>query len=252
MGAEDELRAEIARRWPAATPTPAQLAACLTADAPPDVFLARAALRRESWALDALERDVFSAVAERLARSHGRAGADDALQQVREQLVVEAGLEGYSGRGPLKAWVMVIAVRRLLAQREPRNDSLGSAADLAASGADRLELTLLKARYAAVFKQALERALQSLERRERLVLRMHTVDALSAEKIGAIFHAHRSTATEWIAKARATLHARVTEEVQREAGLTTAELQSIGRVLQRHTDFSLPRLLAGRPAEAAP
>jgi len=245
---DDELKAEIARRWPAAPPSPEQLPH--DADSPLDVYLARAAGRGERWALDALERDVFAPVAERLARSHGRAAADDTLQQVREQLVVAGGLASYAGRGPLKAWVMVIAVRKLLAQRSAPNDSLGGAAALAAS--DHLELTLLKARYAGVFKQALQRALDSLERRERLVLRMHTVDGLSAEKIGAIFHAHRSTATEWIAKARQKLHERVTEEVRREAGLSSEELQSIGRVLQRHTDFSLPRLLAGRPAEAAP
>lgn len=250
MAPDDELRAEIARRWPAAAPGPEHLSACRTADATLDVYLAGAVLRREAWALDAAEREIFAPVADRLARSHGRAAADDSVQQVREQLLVTGGLSRYAGRGPLKAWVMVIAVRKLLAQRAAPHDSLGGAAELAAS--DRLELTLLKARYAGVFKQALQRALDSLERRERLVLRMHTVDGLSAEKIGAIFHAHRSTATEWIAKARATLHERVTAEVQREAGLSSAELQSIGRVLQRHTDFSLPRLLAGRPAEATP
>jgi RNA polymerase sigma-70 factor len=160
-------------------------------------------------------------------------------------------LRTYTGQGPLKAWVTVIAVRRLLALRSASHESLGSAVEAGASGPEQLELELLRARYAGAFKVALQRALDSLERRQRLVLRMHTVDGLSAEKIGAIFHAHRATASQWLADARAELRTRVALEVRREAGLESAELQSIARMLQRHTDFSLPRLLAAAP-EAAP
>ena len=251
MAETDQLGADVKRRWPAAWVEASQLSACLArgADEPADLYLAAAASRREPWALAALEAHVFTPVSDRLAHRHGRAAAQDAMQQVREQLLVSAdGLSTYSGRGPLKAWVVVIAARKLLALRSEGHESLSRVMDAASH--DDLELTLLRARYASVFKRALEQALDSLERRERLVLRMHTVDGLSAEKIGAIFHAHRATASQWISQARATLHERVVHHVRQEAGLNSSELDSIGRVLQRHTDFSLPRLLAGREVEA--
>ncbi len=241
-----DLGAEVTRRWPGARVAADRLSDCVTrgGEEAADLYLACAAAAGEAWALEALERDVFSQVAARLAHRHGRAPADEAMQHVREQLLVAGGLAAYGGRGPLKAWVMVIAARRLLALRSSAHDSLSGVVDAAP---DDLELTLLRARYGALFKQALRAAFDSLERRERLVLRMSSVDGLSAEKIGAIFHVHRATASQWISQARATLHERVTQHVQREAGLSPSELDSIGRALQRHTDFSLPRLLAGRP-----
>lgn len=249
----ERLRIEVGQRWPRAELDAAMLETCAGRDASAELYLATAAGRGAPWAHEALERDVFLPVCERLARRHGTASAEEAMQQVREQLLVRReGLSTYSGDGALRAWVTVIAVRRLLSQRSASHDSLGAADDLANRDSEKLELSLLRARYASVFKQAFGRALESLERRERLVLRMHTVDGLSAEKIGAIFHVHRATATGWISNARAKLHERVTSEVQRAAGLSSDELHSIGRVLQRHTDFSLPRLLAGRAAEPAP
>ncbi|MBL8954653.1 MAG: hypothetical protein JNK82_28000 [Myxococcaceae bacterium] len=213
-----------------------------------DLELAAAAAKGDRAAQGALEREVFVPVRNRLARLHGGALADDAVQHVRAQLLTGDGLKAYAGTGPLRAWVMVIAARRLMALRGPAHESLGALADTPQS--DRLELTLLRARYAQVFKASIARVLDGMARRERLLLKLHFVDGLSAEKIGAIFHIHRSTATEAIANAREALHARVVDEVQREAGLSPSELHSIGRVLQRQTDFSLPRLLAARDVEA--
>ena len=80
--------------------------------APSDLELATAAARGEPQALETLEREVFSPVTERLARRHGRAAADEAMQCVREQLLLDAGvtLRSYSGQGSLKAWITVIAI----------------------------------------------------------------------------------------------------------------------------------------------
>ncbi|MBK7864969.1 MAG: hypothetical protein IPJ65_41495 [Archangiaceae bacterium] len=247
------LELELKRRWPQAPLDAAMLAQCERENPPPvsaELYLARAAVRGEAWAAGVLERQVFEPIGRQLARKFGYDEAADALQRVRVQLLTgpQAGLHGYAGRGPLKGWVAVIAVRQLLAQRTARLASLSEidAAGRAASGAE-LELHLLKARYSAVFKESMQRAIESLERRQRLLLRMHTVDGLSAEKIGAIFHAHRATVFEWLAEARRVLHQRVADEVQRAAGIDPRELDSIARLLHRHTDFSLPRLLGAAP-----
>ncbi|MGV3619171.1 MAG: sigma-70 family RNA polymerase sigma factor [Archangium sp.] len=234
----EDLEREVKARWPSASPSP-QL---LSTAASPLLVLTRAAMAGEPWALDVLEREVFVVARDRLALRYDRARADEALQYVREQLLVSRpGLDAYQGRGSLLSWVMVIAARRVLALSTPAETELDE--DLPIEDVD-VDVALIRARYASTFKRALSRAIASLERRQRLVLRMHVVDGLSAEKIAAVFHVHRATVTSWISSARDDIKTRVAQFVREEAGIGANEFDSIVHVVQQFTDLSLPRLLA--------
>lgn len=235
-----ELEREVKTRWPTAAPSLQVLAG---ADSP-QLVLTRSASAGEPWALEVLEREVFLVARDRLALRYDRARADEALQHVREQLLLSRpGLDAYQGRGSLLAWVLVIAARRVLALGTPAGEVLDD--ELPLEDVD-VDVALIRARYAATFKHALSRAIASLERRERLVLRMHVVDGLSAEKIAAVFHVHRATVATWLAAAREHIKARVIELVREDAGIGPGEFDSIVHVVQQFTDLSLPRLLAAK------
>lgn len=245
----EDLREELKARWPQASLSQKILRGCLDqADASQlvDLYLARAAASGEAWALRVLEDEVFLSVRDRLARQYSRAHADEAVQQTREQLLLlRPGLGAYQGRGALKTWVLVIATRRLIAQQERRRESLGAdpIADTAADSAKR-DFPLLHARYSGAFKIALRKSVDALTRRERLVMRLHFNHGLSAEKIAAIFHVHRGTASKWILDARTAVRENVLLALRDAVGICESELRSIGAALYQHTDLSLPRFLA--------
>ena len=85
-----------------------------------DVELARACARADPAALAAFEQ-VLGAVRPAIA-SLGASAAeiDEVLQRVRVQLLVgdPPGIAGYAGRGELRAWVRVIAVRETVRLRK--------------------------------------------------------------------------------------------------------------------------------------
>lgn len=238
----DAVRAELGRRWPEA-PNPMQ-ARLEEGPHALDRFLAASAVRHERWAVQALEHEVFAPIRFQLARRHDASAVDEALQELRTELVAAGGLAAFAGRGPLKAWMLVSAVRRLYAKSGPNQltDELPAIASAPATA----ELALIRARYGPLFKGALERAFAALTRRQRVLLSMTVEQKLSAQQIGRIFHVHRATATEWIAEARSALRDSVKANLQRETGMTDSEFDSVGHALQEQTDLSLPRLLAQR------
>ena len=64
------------------------------------------------------------------------------------------------------------------------------------------ELDYVKERYAPQFKAAFQDALRALDSEQRNVLRLHVVEGLNIDEIGALFRVHRSTVARWIAGAR--------------------------------------------------
>jgi RNA polymerase sigma-70 factor (ECF subfamily) len=255
----EALQAAVARRWPDLEIDPELAAACVAqprAAELGDLYLSKAAGRGDAWALRELEA-LLSQIAERLRRRWDQAHAAEAVQAARERLLMGAkASSGYAGKGSLKAWLTVIAAHQMASLHRQGHQDLHSSAlevEPAVSGAVGAEL--LHARYSSVFKAALREAVASLSRRERVALRLHTRDGLSVDKIGAIFHVHRSTAAKWVADAREKIREALRRSLRTRAGLATAEVESIGDALHRRTDLSLGRVLAesaGREERVAP
>jgi RNA polymerase sigma-70 factor (ECF subfamily) len=153
-----------------------------------------------------------------------------------------ARLERYSGRGPLAGWLRVTATREVLdwlrkQRREVPQDDEALLGDLEAP-AEAPELSHLKERYRGEFSAAFRRAIQSLEVRERNLLRQHYLDELSLEELAGLYRVHRATAARWLAAARATLLERTRDQISEALGLNRLEVDSLMRLVQSRLDLS--------------
>ena len=115
----------------------------------------------------------------------------------------------YEGRAPLQAWLRTVLVRQSLANKRRREKEMPLDVlieDIAADqGVRNPELELIKQKYLLQFNAALRQSMTSLSARERLVLRHHLVDRLTAEQIGDRFEVHRVTVARWMRGIRRVL-----------------------------------------------
>lgn len=218
-----------------------------------DVALAAACLRGDGAALRRFDDEVL-ALAIDGARSIDRSPAflDEVRQRVRAHLLVGDGrprLADYAGRGPLRAWTAVAAVRTALMlrraqgrRREVSDDDWAGALSLVATGNP--ELDLLKQQHATAFATALRDAAAALEPRLRAALAMHFTEGLSIDEIGAVYAVHRATAARWVTRAREALVTTTRQLLTDRLGLTPSEIERVGALVQSQVDVSLSQLFA--------
>ncbi len=178
---------------------------------------------------------------------------DEATQRLRTHLLVgEPGarprIAAYAARGPLRAWVGVSAARVALMMRRsskrakevPEDDW---AVAISATSTGDPELDLLKRQHARAFSTALADAARGLEPRLRSVLRMHFVDDLTIDEIGAAYAVHRATAARWIQRARDALFAATRTRLAQQLSLSPTDLDQLTQLVQSQLDVSLSQLL---------
>jgi RNA polymerase sigma-70 factor (ECF subfamily) len=255
--------------WPTVILDRAELARYLsqqgraTTKYPADVYLAAACLAGDREALAVFDRDVVAA-ARGAVRSidPNDAFIDEACQRLRTSLLVgeRPRIADYAGRGPLRAWVGVAAVRTALMMRRsqlrarevPVDDADDWSGALALISTGNPELDLLKRQYADAFGTALRDAVAALEPRARAVLRMSFVDALSIDEIGQVYAVHRATAARWIQKACDSVFAQTRELLAQRLSLSPTELDRVTALVQSQLDVSLSQLLPENLAELEP
>jgi RNA polymerase sigma-70 factor (ECF subfamily) len=245
--------------WPTITLDRAQLATFVAPRAEnrqflADLYLAAACLAGDREALAVFEREVLV---------HARAAIrsidandsflDEAFQRVRTKLLVadEAAprIGEYAGRGPLRAWVGIAAVRTALMMRRsvqrarevPAEDDWTDALTMLST--NNPELDLLKRQYAQAFGAALRDAVAGLEPRLRAALRMSFVEALSIDDIGAVYAVHRATAARWIQRACDEVFEHTRRHLAERLALTGTELDRMSAMVQSQLDVSLSQLL---------
>jgi RNA polymerase sigma-70 factor, ECF subfamily len=240
--------AELARRVDGAADETAALAALPLRD----LYLARACEAGDAAALAAFETEYLTeADAAAAILRAGSDVADEVKSRLREQLLVARdgrppGISGYSGRGDLRGWLRVTAVREALrmVKKAKREVNLEAAlAEELTAGADP-ELEQLKHRYRDEFNGSVREALTALPARERTLLRLHVVDRLSIDQIGAIHRVHRATAARWVAHARAELVTATHHRLAERLGVAGDEVKSIIRLVSSQLEVSVARLLA--------
>ena len=219
-----------------------------------DLYLACACAQGLPRAIAAFKAAYATEVATTLTRlGNSPAFADEVMQQllVRHLVPAEgrpARIAEYAGRGALAAWVRVAATRLAidLRRRDKRHASSPPEAflDLQDPAIDP-ELGYLRSRYAAEFNTALRNSFDSIEPRERNVLRMHFVDGLSIDDIGALYRVHRATAARWIAGARRKMLADTRARLSEQLTLTPSQFDSLMRLVRSELDVSLQRLVSG-------
>jgi RNA polymerase sigma-70 factor len=214
-----------------------------------DVELARAAGAGDPAALRELDR-LIALEADQAARRIDRspAFADEVRQALRVRLLVaesgHARIADYAGRGPLRGWLGVAALRVALnlKRAEPKHRDL--LAELV-SGEDDPELRHLKQLYRAEFRDALEAALRALGERDRAVLRLCYVDGLRLVQLGRLYGVHETTAARWVAKAAAEVAEDARRRLTARLSLSPSSLESVARMVLSNLDVSIARVLRG-------
>jgi len=177
-----------------------------------------------------------------------QAHLDDTRQQVATKLLATSppAIAQYSGRGSLRGWVRVIAVRessRLLAnQAHERPTGDDALFDAVANGVVPSP-TLIKDMYRQSFKRAFEEALAGLSIHDRLLLRQHFLDGLGIDRLAALHDVHRATAARWIAKLVERLLTDTRMRLETMLEVTGEELDSVLRLIQSCLDASIGRAL---------
>lgn len=153
----------------------------------------------------------------------------------------------YKGSGDLRAWMRVTAMRAALKliRKDGRERSLDDELLEAKAPNDDPELAYMKATYRAAFKTAFQEALESLDSRERTLLKQQIVDGLGIDELGALYDVHRATAARWVAAAREKLLARTRRAFMLNARISSDECESIMRLVRSQLDVSLHRRLSG-------
>jgi RNA polymerase sigma-70 factor, ECF subfamily len=215
-----------------------------------ELFLAWAAGRGDAAALRHLERLVAPDV-ELAARRVDRSPAfiDEVRQALRVRLLVADGgrirIDDYAGRGPLRAWVEVAALRVALNLRRaagPATASPDILAELVGDEADP-ELRHMKTLYRAEFREALAAALAALPGRQRAVLRLSYVDGLKLAQLARLYQVHESTASRWVTQAAAQVADGARRRLVERLSLSPSSLESVARLVLSNLDLSIGRLL---------
>jgi RNA polymerase sigma-70 factor (ECF subfamily) len=212
-----------------------------------DLAWARSLAAGDRDALARYERELVPMIAAQLRR---RGLTDDSIadvqQTLRTRLFVGEGdgpaIARYEGRGALKSWVLVSALReavrvRQRTSREPPVDdeALIALADRADPGPPSVD----KQRYQDAFKVAFRSALAALSARDRVLLRMHVLDGLTIDQIGALQGVHRATAARWIERAREEVSRGVRRELMKELGTGPFEADEILEWVHSRVELSL-------------
>lgn len=248
--------------WPALRPIARdELAAWLAArvalpitDATPlaDLYLACACAAGDPAAIAAFDADHLREVAHAGAKLRADpAIVDEARQVVRAILFAPTSgkppaIASYAGRGDLRGWVRVVAMRevlRLLARdrREVLTDDEMLLDALSPSSDPELEQ--IKAKYRGELALAFAGAIHALPERDRSLLRLSVIEGLGVEALGKHFGVHHATAARWLIRARAQLlegtRARLAERLR----LDATEVDSVIRLVRSRIEVSLERLL---------
>ncbi|MGC4119628.1 MAG: sigma factor-like helix-turn-helix DNA-binding protein [Myxococcales bacterium] len=210
-----------------------------------DLFLATAALAGDP----AAQREVLALLHAGRAAAARLASQDDALLDDVEQEVARTVLAGpipkladYTAQGPLAGWLRAALVRTTLNLLKARGrevveehvedlfDRVGATAGLQPSDTE-------------VVRGAIRQALARLEPRQRTLLRLHHLEAVSLERLATMFQVHRATAARWLADAREEVLVRTREQLSADLRLRPEEVESLLSTVRSRLDLSFKQLL---------
>lgn len=216
-----------------------------------DLYLACACLEQDERAIRLFLDKLFPSLAVPLERLKlSPAEIEETQSLLRRELFTPRThaaptLSNYLGRGALKSWLRVVAVRTAMHQIGRHRAEIPStqrALDLALEPAMDPELELLKRRYTDSFKQAFRAALETLSPRERLVLRQRYIDRVGANQLAELYGVHRTTITRWVDGAQEKLLERTRQRLIEDLALSASECESLVRLVRSRLDLTLSAL----------
>ena len=217
----------------------------------PDLYLACACRRGDPRAIAAFQETYFGEIDAAARRAGaGQAIGGDARQNLARILFTGASpaVGGYAGRGDLRGWIRVIAMRevlRLLA-RERRELPVASDSllDALSPGSDP-ELAFLKEQHRQDFAEAFREAIFALSEHERTMFQRQVLDGWTLDDFAAHHGVHRATASRWLKAARATVLEETRARLKIRWGATTVEVDSAIGLLSSRFDVSVERVIRG-------
>ena len=234
------------------------LEAKLASDDPPplepaaiaELYLAVACARGTEAAIAAFDRAYLDVVPVALATMKlPAATVEDVRATVRDKLLIaEAGrtprVIDYAGRGRLRGLIQVTATRTAIdrIRLEDREAELPTGDQLAAAGD--IELSLIKAQYREAFVAGFTVAVETLERRDRNLLRLHLLGGVTLEQLAQMYGVHRATVVRWLAAAREAVFGATREHVATVLKAPSEELDEMFDLVQSRVELSVERLLA--------
>jgi RNA polymerase sigma-70 factor (ECF subfamily) len=253
---------EAAATWPGVTvDKPALVAAFrakLAADDPPaltaagvaELHLALACARGDAAAIAVFDREYLDVVRAALSGMKlPAATVEDIRSLVRDKLLLSDGdqpprVVAYAGHGRLRGLIQVTATRTAIdrIRHEEREAELPADDQLAAAGD--VELSLIKAQYREAFVAGFTVAVQTLERRDRNLLRLHLLGGVTLEQLAQMYGVHRATVVRWLAAARSALFDATREHVASSIGAPPDELDQMFELVRSRVELSVERLLA--------
>lgn len=216
-----------------------------------EIAVACACVQGDARALVVFETRYASVIPSALAHMKlDPATTQDIAQTVRQKLVVpdadgEIKLVRYAGGGSLRGLVKVTAVRTALSHLRATKGAPAPTDDFEriAAQVDNPELTFLKAHYRQAFAEAFELAVGTLQDRERNVLRMHLLGAMTLQEIASMYAVDRSTIVRTLQRARGRLLSETRKQLRGRLGVGRSELDSVVALIRSRLDVSLGRLL---------
>jgi RNA polymerase sigma-70 factor, ECF subfamily len=163
---------------------------------------------------------------------------EETVQRLRGRLLTgsDAKLAAYSGSGPLRAWLQVVASRAAidaLRSETRRRRYERAAADEVAFSVREIDTCCEATRYGKLFASALHSALGSLDAKERELLRLRYVAGHELVTIGDLQGLHRATISRWLSmlctRLRFALRAGLS---RRGAELSPSDMHGLGQSLQ--------------------
>jgi RNA polymerase sigma-70 factor, ECF subfamily len=216
-----------------------------------DLYLACACADEVPGAAAAFESRYAKVIRRAISRVLSNAGErDEAEQLARHHLLVGTTERGspniskYLGHGSLENWVSVAAIRLAVSLRrsESAERRLRQKAVAEVVGVDP-EVLAMKGELRQQFEVAVQEALERLEDRERLVLRLYLVSGMTLAAIGKTFGVSQPTVSRWLIKARASLLRDVQRLLETRLNIAKTDLTSVARLVASQLDISLSRLL---------
>ncbi|MBL9008757.1 MAG: hypothetical protein JNJ46_31145 [Myxococcales bacterium] len=220
-----------------------------------DLYLCCGCAARSAVALMLFEQRCLPLIEAPLRRNHHSPDrVDEIKQQLRTHLFTSpSGNRGkivdFEGRGSLSAWLRVAAVRIALNMQRADNrhvlvSEVPSGAMLPAGSDPTLDF--IKHHHREACQSAIEEALRSLSREDRTLLRLHFVDALNIDVLGAMLHIHRATAARRLASARERLAVETRRLLIARLHIAPDEFESLMRLVKSSLQLSLPGLLSSQ------
>jgi RNA polymerase sigma-70 factor (ECF subfamily) len=218
-----------------------------------DLYLADAVSARHPGAAEVFVRAFGPEIERALAAwKLTRPQIDEVWQRLSQRLTcgddaggTQPALASYRGRGPLRAWLRITALRegqrlRGEARREaPLHDS---AEEPGIDSADP-ELRYLKQHYRDAFERAFRDAMTALQSRQRNVLRYFYLEGLRTEEIGRLYGVHRVSVSRWLAEIREQLYDQTVRGLSSELGAGDETVQSLIRLLETQIDVRVSAFL---------